>query len=340
MTARGMFSCHTRVMRAGRLLSVLMLLQARGRMTAQAMAEEMQVSTRTILRDLDHLSTAGVPVWADRGRNGGFQLQHGWSTRLTGLTEPEAQALFLSGLPGPAAELGLGGAVASARLKVLAALPADWRSDAQRVSSRLHVDPIDWFRTGTRSEHLAQVADAVWKTRRLAMRYESWSGVRDREVEPLGLVLKAGVWYMVARPGKKDEPRVFRLSNIHALTPLKQTFVPPGDFDLAAYWSVTTRRFEASVYRDQATLHVTTRGLKLMQQFPTAVAEAATRSARPVARRAGWVRVTIPIESVEHAAGQLLRLGAEAEARTPAALRARMRDTAAHLVQVYARGRA
>jgi predicted DNA-binding transcriptional regulator YafY len=144
---------------------------------------------------------------------------------------------------------------------------------------------------------------------------------------------------MVARPGKKDEPRVFRLSNIHALTPLKQTFVPPGDFDLAAYWSVTTRRFEASVYRDQATLHVTTRGLKLMQQFPTAVAEAATRSARPVARRAGWLRVTIPIESVEHAAGQLLRLGAEAEARTPAALRARMRDTAAHLVQVYARGR-
>jgi len=326
-------------MRAGRLLSVLMLLQARGRMTAQAMAEEMEVSTRTILRDLDHLSAAGVPVWADRGRNGGFQLQEGWSTRLTGLTEPEAQALFLAGLPGPAAELGLGGAVASARLKVLAALPANWRSDAQRVSSRLHVDPIDWFRAGTRSEYLAEVADAVWKARRIAMRYESWSGVRDREVEPLGLVLKAGVWYMVARPGKKDEPRVFRLSNIQALTPLKQTFVPPGDFDLAAYWSVTTRRFEASVYRDQAMLHVTARGLKLMQQFPTAVAEAATRSARAVARRAGWLRVTIPIESVEQAAAQLLRLGAEAEARTPAALRARMRDTAAHLVQVYARSR-
>jgi len=327
-------------MRASRLLSVLMLLQARGRMTAQALAAEMEVSIRTILRDLDHLSASGVPVWADRGRNGGFQLQQGWSTRLTGLTEPEAQALFLSGLPGPAAELGLGGAVASARLKVLAALPPDWRSDAQRVSSRLHVDPVDWFRAGARAEHLAEVAEAVWKTRRIAMRYESWSGIRDREVEPLGLVLKAGVWYMVARSDRKDEPRVFRLSNIHALTPLKQVFDHPGDFDLAAYWSVATRRFEASVYRDQATLYVTARGLALLQGFPAAVAEAAKRSARPLGKRKGWSRVTIPIESVDHAAGQLLRLGAEAEAIMPAALRARMRDTAAHLVGVYARSRA
>jgi predicted DNA-binding transcriptional regulator YafY len=337
MTASVVFSCDTGAMRAGRLLSVLMLLQARGGMTAQALAEEMEVSTRTILRDLDHLSSSGVPVWAERGRTGGFRLQEGWSTRLTGLTEPEAQALFLAGLPGPAAELGLGGAAASARRKVLAALPADWRSDAQRVSSRLHVDPIDWFRASARTEHLSTVAGAVWNTRRLAMRYESWSGVKDREVEPLGLVLKAGIWYMVARPGKKDEPRVFRLSNIQSVTQLKQTFVAPDNFDLAGFWSVATRRFEASVYRDQATLHVSARGLAQLQQFPPAVADAATRSARPVARRAGWWRVTIPIESIEHAAGQLLRLGAEAEARTPAGLRARIRDTATHLLRVYAR---
>ncbi|HUL67861.1 MAG TPA: YafY family protein [Burkholderiaceae bacterium] len=324
-------------MRASRLLSVLMLLQGRGRMTAQAIAGELEVSPRTILRDLDHLSGAGVPVWAERGRNGGFQLREGWSTRLTGLTEPEAQALFLTGLPAAAADLGLGGAVASARLKVLAALPADWRSDAQRVSSRLHVDPIDWFRAGARAEHLAAVADAVWKNRRLAMRYESWSGIKDREVEPLGLVLKAGVWYMVGRASGRDEPRVFRLSNVHALTPLRQSFEYPDDFDLAAYWSVSTRRFEASVYHDQASLHVSARGLALLQQFPPAVADAARRSARPIGRRPGWSRVTIPIESVDHAVGQLLRLGAEAEARTPPALRARMRDTAAHLVQVYAR---
>ena len=322
-------------MRAGRLLSVLMLLQARGRLTAQAMAEELEVSTRTILRDLDHLSASGVPVWADRGRNGGFQLQEGWSTRLTGLTEPEAQALFLSGLPGPAAELGLGGAVASARLKVLAALPADWRSDAQRVSSRLHVDPMDWFRASVRTEHLAAIAEAVWRTRRISMRYESWSGIRDREVDPLGLVLKAGVWYMVARPGRNDEPRVYRLSNVHALTPLKQTFEHPPDFDLAAYWSVATRRFEQSVYSGQATLQVSERGLVMLQSSAPAVADAATRSVKPVARRPGWSRVTIPIESIDHAAHQLLRLGAEAEVNTPVELRERMRQTVARLVGIY-----
>jgi predicted DNA-binding transcriptional regulator YafY len=326
-------------MRAGRLLSVLMLLQARGRMTADAMARELEVSPRTILRDIDDLSSSGVPVWADRGRSGGFRLREGWSTRLTGLTEPEAQALFLSGLPGPAAELGLGGAVASARLKMLAALPPDWRSDAQRVSSRLHVDPIDWFRAGARVPHLAAVADAVWQSRRIAMRYASWSGVRDREVEPLGLVLKAGIWYMVARPGKREEPRVYRLSNIHALDPVEQQFVYPDDFDLAAFWTAATRRFEAGIYRDQATLHVSRRGFAILQQFAPAVADAARRSARPLARRAGWQRVTIPIESIEHAAGEVLRLGVDAEVRAPPALRARMRDTAASLVAVYARKR-
>jgi predicted DNA-binding transcriptional regulator YafY len=327
-------------MRAGRLLSVLMLLQARGRMTADALARELEVSPRTILRDLDHLSTSGVPVWADRGRNGGFQLQDGWSTRLTGLTEPEAQALFLAGLPGPAAELGLGGAVASARLKMLASLPPSWRSDAQRVSSRLHVDPIDWFRAGVRVPHLSAVADAVWQSHRITMRYESWSGLRDREVEPLGLVLKAGIWYMVARPNRREEPRVYRLSNIHALEPrTQQAFAYPADFDLAAFWAATTRRFEAGVYRDQAVLDVSRRGLAVLQQGPPAVAEAARSSARALARRPGWQRVTIPIESTEHAAGEILRLGVDAEVRSPPALRTRMRDTAGHLVSVYGRKR-
>jgi predicted DNA-binding transcriptional regulator YafY len=167
------------------------------------------------------------------------------------------------------------------------------------------------------------------------MRYESWSGMKDREVEPLGLVLKAGVWYMVARPAAGDEPRVFRLTNVHALNVLKQGFEHPAGFDLASFWSVATRRFEAGVYRDEATLLVSERGLALLQQFPPAVAQAAARSARPVRGRAGWLRVTIPIESVGHATTQLLRLGVEAEALAPAALRARIRDTAAHLVRVY-----
>jgi predicted DNA-binding transcriptional regulator YafY len=164
----------------------MMLLQTRGRMTAPALAAELEVSQRTILRDIDQLSASGVPVWSDRGRDGGFQLQSGWSTQLTGLTEAEAQALFLAGVPSAATELGLGGASASAQLKMLAALPESLRADAQRVSARLHVDAIDWFRTTSTPAHLQAVAEAVWHQRVINMRYQSWTGVKDR----------TGIWWL------------------------------------------------------------------------------------------------------------------------------------------------
>ena len=153
-------------MRASRLLSIMMLLQAKGRMSAEALAEELEVSVRTIYRDIDQLSAAGVPVYADIGRNGGFALLDGWRTRLTGLTAPEARALFLSGLPGPASELGLGDEVAAAELKLLAALPADWQTEATRMSSRFHLDPKGWFSAGPCPEFLKLVAEAVWSANR------------------------------------------------------------------------------------------------------------------------------------------------------------------------------
>lgn len=313
-----------------------MLLQARGRMSAQMLAAELEVSVRTIHRDIDQLSAAGVPVFADRGRLGGFQLQDGWRTRLTGLTAPESRALFLSGLAGPAAELGLGEAVASARLKVLATLPPEWQADAQHLSARFHLDAVDWFRSAARTEHLGAVADAVWRERRLNIRYESWNGVRERDVEPLGLVLKAGIWYVAARTGPGAEPRTYRLSNILALTALEQQFKAPRAFDLAAYWQESTRRFETGVYEGCALLRVSVRGLRLLRQFSTAVAEAADLSA--VKDKKGWVRVSVPIESVAHAAGQLINLGADAEVLAPPPLRAELRRTARRLVALYAGG--
>jgi predicted DNA-binding transcriptional regulator YafY len=329
-----MYFCQTAAMQASRLLSVLMLLQARGRMSAQALAAELEVSVRTIHRDIDQLSAAGVPVFADRGRLGGFQLQDGWRTRLTGLTAPESRALFLSGLAGPAAELGLGEAVASARLKVLATLPPEWQADAQHLSARFHLDAVDWFHSAARTEHLGAVADAVWRERRLHIRYESWNGVRERELEPLGLVLKAGIWYVAARSGPGAEPRTYRLSNILALTALEQPFKAPRSFDLAAYWQASTRRFETGVYNGTVQLRVTARGLRLLRQFSTAVAEAADTSV--VKEKKGWVRVSVPIESVAHAAGQLIKLGADAEVLAPPPLRAELRRTARRLVALYA----
>ncbi|MES2098419.1 MAG: YafY family protein [Pseudomonadota bacterium] len=322
-------------MHASRLLSILMLLQARGRLSAQTLARELEVSVRTIHRDIDALSAAGVPVWAGRGRSGGFQLQEGWRTRLTGLTAPESRALFLSGLAGPAAELGLGEAVASARLKVLASLPPEWQADAQQLSARFHLDAVDWFRSAARTEHLGAVADAVWRERRLQIVYESWNGVRERELEPLGLVLKAGIWYMAARAGARAEPRTWRVSNIRALTVLDQHFKPPRDFNLATWWHESTRRFETGVYRDTAQLRISARGLRLLREFSPAVADAIDRTIEKDGQ-AGWSRVTVPIESIVHAADQLINLGADVEALTPPALRARLRLTAKRLTRLYA----
>jgi len=326
-------------MRASRLLSILMLLQARGRVSASALAAELEVSVRTVYRDVDELSAAGVPIWADRGRLGGFQLQPGWRTRVDGLTAPEAQAMFLGALPGPAAELGLGEAMASAQLKLLAALPDGWRDDARRVSSRFHLDPIDWYRGPAATDQLPAIAQAVWGERRIEVRYESWNTTSTRRLDPLGLVLKAGVWYVVAlgakAGAKATEPRTYRVSNILELRPTDERFTRPAGFDLAAYWAASTRRFEADLYRDTAQLRVTERGLKQLRGMAQALADAADHSVEPDAAP-GWLRVTIPIESIAHATGQLLRLGADAEVLKPVALRQAMARTLAAAMALYA----
>ena len=313
-----MYIGDTVAMRASRLLSLLMLLQSRGGASAQSLAEALEVSVRTVHRDIDELSAAGVPVWAERGRAGGFRLQPGWRTRLDGLTAAEAQAMFLGGLPGPAAELGLGEAMASAQLKLLAALPDGWREDARRVSARFHLDPVDWYRGPSASDHLPAIAQAVWGARRLALRYESWKGEVARTVDPLGLVLKAGVWYLVARVG--TGARTYRLSNVLALEVLDEGFERPAGFDLAAWWGASTRRFEAELHRGEAVLRVSAAGMRGLRESGAAVAAAAEASAGRADAR-GWRRVTIPIESVPQAAAQLLRLGPEARVLRPAALR-------------------
>jgi predicted DNA-binding transcriptional regulator YafY len=322
-------------MLASRLLSLLMLLQSRGRMSAPALARRLEVSVRTVYRDIDSLSAAGVPVYGDAGRNGGYQLRDGWRTQLTGLTSGEARALFLAGLPGPAKALGMGEAAASAHLKLMAALPGDWQADAARVGSRFHLDPVDWFRDAAPADHLRDVAHAVWNEQRLRMRYESWTEVVEREIEPLGLVLKAGAWYVVARRGRMA--RIYKLTNMHQVQLLEQHFKRPRDFHLAAYWEEATQRFEEGVYRDFATLRASAAGLKRLQGFSPVVAQAVQHSAAAPGAD-GWITVTVPIESIEHAAREMLKLGAEAEVIAPRELRERLRNSARAMLALYAPG--
>lgn len=321
-------------MRASRLLSILLLLQTRGRLTAETLAAEFEVSVRTIYRDIDQLSAAGAPVYADRGRSGGFQLMDGYRTRLTGLTDAEAETLFLGGLSGPAAQMGFSGAVTTMQLKLLAALPPERQAAAERLAGRFHLDPVGWYQTTDEAERLPAIAQAVWNSRRISVRYESWKGEVARELEPLGLILKAGLWYLAARAVEGPrEPRTYRVSNILDLTVSEATFERPAGFDLAAWWAETSRRFEADIFTGTATLRVSRIGLNLLATLGAEQAriagEAAAGSTNP------WVEVTVPIESVAHAATDFLRLGPEAEVLTPAALRDAMRTAAGRLAQLY-----
>src|SRR5436190_22564811 len=222
-------------MRSSRLLSVLLLLQTRGRMTARELATELEVSLRTIYRDVDSLAEAGVPLYGDRGPTGGYQLIDGYRTRLTGLTTDEASSIFLAGVPGRAAELGLGPVLATAQLKLLAALPTELRSRAGRIRERFHLDAPGWFRSGEEAPHLAIVAQAVWNQRQLRMAYRRPEGIAERVVEPLGVVLKSGVWYVVA--AREGQPRTYRVSRIQTAELLDERFERPEDFDLADYWT-------------------------------------------------------------------------------------------------------
>ena len=316
-------------MRASRLLTIQMLLETRGRMSAQSLASMLEVSVRTLYRDIDQLVAAGVPIYAERGRTGGFQLMQGWATRLTGFTTLEAQAVFLAGLAGPAAQLGLGPAVADAQLKLLTALPAPQRNNAQRLQSRFHLDTLDWYREVECTPYLADVATAVWEERQLRITYESWRGMARRTVHPLGLVLKAGTWYLVASVDTK--PRTYRISNIRSLRVLDVPSERPSRFELAAYWTDAMRRFEQDLYRAKATVLATPAGLRELSRLSAAVAHAVKDARQLALGHAGTIHVEIPIETIAHAAKQLLPLAPEVVVVEPQALLAAID---AHLQQI------
>ncbi len=319
-------------MRASRLLSIMMLLQARGRLSAETLAEELEVSVRTIYRDIDQLSAAGVPVYADVGRNGGFALLDGWRTRLTGLTAPEARALFLSGLPGPAGELGLGDEVAAAELKLLAALPADWQGEAQRMASRFHLDPKGWFRAGPKPEFLKLVAQAVWSEKRIVIKYDSWTQISERTVEPLGLVLKGGVWYLVGR--RENGFRTYRLSQILTLTLTEEIFDRPKDFDLPTHWRDATAAFEREVYVGTARVRATRTGISRLKDISGAVKDAIEGQTLEFDAE-GFAVFDVPIEEEKWATREMTRVGAEVEVLEPESLRTSMTEIARRLARSY-----
>jgi predicted DNA-binding transcriptional regulator YafY len=320
-------------MRAARLINMVLLLQSRGMLTAAELASELEVSERTVYRDALALSAAGVPVYAEQGRSGGYRLVGGYRTRLTGLSHSEAEALFLAGLPGPARDMGLDEPVQSVRRKVLAALPPGLREASERAGQRFHLDAPGWFDRADPPEHLAELARAVWQDRVLTMRYRRRDEEVSREVEPYGLVLKSGVWYLVGRVG--DDLRTYRVDRIVGVEPAGDDFTRDTAFDLPGFWAERATEFVRQMLRETITIRLSPDGLRGLRFVadPPAVREALDAAGEPDPD--GWVRTRLPVESLDVGYTYMLRLGPEVEVLEPPVLRHRLADAARRLGDLY-----
>jgi predicted DNA-binding transcriptional regulator YafY len=312
-------------MRASRLVSLLLLLQTRGQLTAGELADELEVSVRTVHRDVEALSEAGVPIYAERGPHGGIRLVDGYRTRLTGMTPDEAEALFMSGLPGPAAELGLGTVVTAARLKVLAALPPELRTRASRLVERFHLDASGWFHAGEAVPHLAVLSEAVWETRRVEIDYARGDLTVQRTIAPLGLVLKAGVWYVVA--SAEESLRTYRVGRVVGARALNERFERPDRFDLAAFWAESSAAYEREAPRVEVTVRVQENRIEwLRDAVGGAAVDAAVRL--PADDPDGWQRLRLRLDWPTEVPARLLSVGPYLEVLEPPEIRQRLIEIA------------
>ncbi len=319
-------------MRASRLLSILTTLQARGRVTAGELAADREVSLRTIYRDIDALSAAGIPVYSERGSEGGYRLLDGYRTQLNGLSAKEAEALFMMGFSGLAADLGLGSVMMAAQTKLMSAVPASLRAGAEQMRARFHLDAPAWFAEPEEPGHLPLVASAVWDQYPIRIRYRSWKSERERVVEPLGLVLKGGAWYLVGQV--ENDRRTFKVSRILDLMVMDRRFERPASFDLEAYWRAGTRRLEAQLYPNIAHVRISPWGVRMLSALMSPYVRSETTIASEPDGE-GWRTASMPVGSARQACVDLLRFGPEIEVLGPLELRAKMAELTAGLGEFY-----
>lgn len=312
-------------MRAERLLQILLLLQAHESLTAGELGRRLTVSARTIQRDLDSLSLAGVPVYASRGRGGGWTLARDYQTRLNGLTPAEAMTVFVGTTAHVLADLGLDTAAGSAFAKLLCALPANARKSAEYARARVLVDHAGWQGAGGASPHLAVIRRALWEERRVEVCYDG----RPVLLAPLGLVAKGSTWYLVAAR-EDSEIRTYRVPKITSAVPAEQTFERPPGFDLATHWASACERFFATRPAYPVRLRVQAPAVHRLSWAPgttiTEVAEPAD----------GWSDVTMTFENAFEAATHLLGMAGDAVVVAPDELRDRIRTAADRLARLHA----
>jgi predicted DNA-binding transcriptional regulator YafY len=316
--------------KSDRLLSILLLLQTRGRVPARELADRLEVSVRTIYRDIEALSASGVPVYAERGRHGGIELLAGFRTDVTGLTADESRALFILAAQGAHAALGLDAALGSALRKVMAALPAPYRPAAEVTSRRILVDATRWKSGPQQSVDLEVLQEAVFSDRRLRLRYRH-SGEREPRtytVDPYGLVAKAGVWYLVA--DRRGAPRLFRADRIRSARPLDEPVRRRPGVELADVWEALRRQVEEQPHGIEVTVRVRRERLDMFQR----IAAAHLTAPPDDDGESDWVtaRLTYP---VLRAVRQLLPFSDQVELLDPPEARAELLAAARSVTALY-----
>lgn len=312
-------------MRADRLLAIMLLLQARGKMTAQALAGELEVSRRTILRDIQALSMAGVPVYADGGHGGGIALDAQYRVTLTGLTEREAQALFVSGLPALLHDLGLQDQAHRTLLKLFAALPALHREAVAQFRQRIHVDPVWWWNEAA-PPFWDILQAAVYEDRLLRVTYRRYDDtVLQRTLEPYSLVAKAGIWYLVAR--HEGEFRTYRVARLMEAEALSQMFQRQADFDLEVFWHEQTAWRAAQVEPYRFSVRVNDQGRAFLQRH-TLVLDATPDGD-------GYYTARLRVASLEEARMLVFGLGHDGIVLEPPELREEVTRSARELLDQW-----
>jgi predicted DNA-binding transcriptional regulator YafY len=318
-------------MRADRLLSIVLLLQSSGRLTARELARRLEVSERTILRDMDALSGAGIPVVAERGAAGGWSLLGDYRTSLTGLNEAEIQSLFVNRPARLLADLKLEKAAEGALLKLLAALPAVYRRGAETARQRIHVDVTGWRRTDEAAPLLNALQEAVWHERRLRITYARGEcEAVERVLDPLGLVAKGSIWYLVA--AIEGEVRTYRASRVLTAEPTGETCQRPEGFDLASFWEQSAAAFGATMPKYRVVARVR-REAVLRLPYAGRFARIEERG-EPDAE--GWTRVVLRFDVEEMACEYALGFGTLLEVLEPHALREKVAAAARSVVAFYA----
>jgi predicted DNA-binding transcriptional regulator YafY len=310
-------------MRADRLLSAILLLQAHGRMTGRELAKRLEVSMRTVHRDMESLSAAGVPIFALRGAQGGWQLDEDWRTQVPGLDEAELRALLMA-QPRVLGDARLAAAAERALGKLMAALPASLRERAASIRQRLFVDTTGWRGTSENLAMLPIVQDAVARDRKLAIHYvqpghaKAESPPRERIIDPLGLVAKGSAWYLVANTPAGF--RTFRVSRIEQARLLDAPGERPADFDLAAYWKSSTEKFREGWQRYNAVLRLDPQAARQMKAWRMASPIAGEEDPDPE----GWITLRVHFDDEEEARFVVLGFGPRVEVIEPASLRDRV----------------